>query len=150
VIASFLLESIEFCRKSCSFIYNLLWVGTWAVRLANRPAQRCNGCNCTARPSQITLTVGFHRRFGSLQIYFEATPSVDHTYTIKSTLPFLVFRPRLPITRALFMTPEHTIDPPMPRLLVIHRACCLILYMSGAGEYIDKVFRDREAPAEFW
>jgi len=95
----------------------------------------------------ITLTVGFHRRFGSLQIYFEAIPGVDHKYAIKSTLPFLVFRPRLPIDRTLFITPEHTIDPPMPRLLAIHRACCLILHVSGAGEYIDKVLRDREALA---
>lgn len=72
-------------------------------------------------------------------------PGVDHTYTIKSTLPFLVFWPRLLITRALFMTPEHTIDPLMPRLLAIHRACCLILHMSGVREYINKVLRDREA-----
>ncbi len=105
------------------------------------------GANIDRSYNAITLTVGFHRRFGSLQIYFEAMPGVDHTYTIKSTLPFLVFRPRLPITRTLFMTPEHTIDPPMPRLLAVHRACCLILHMSGAGEYIDKVLRDREAPA---
>lgn len=105
------------------------------------------GANIDRSYNAITLTVAFHRRFGSLQIYFEATPGVDHTYTIKSTLPFLVFRPRLPIARALFKTPEHTIDPPMPRLLAIHRACCLILHMSGAGEYIDKVLRDREALA---
>jgi hypothetical protein len=105
------------------------------------------GANIDRSHNAITLTVGFHRRFGSLQIYFESTPGEDHTYTIKSTLPFLVFRPRLPITRDLLMTPEHTIDPPMPRLLAIHRACCLIFHMSSAGEYIDKVLRDREAPA---
>jgi hypothetical protein len=32
----------------------------------------------------------------------------------------------------------------MSRLLAIHRACCLILYISGAGTYIDKVLRDME------
>jgi HNH endonuclease len=104
------------------------------------------GANIDRSYNAITLTLDFHRRFGNLQIYFEAIPGVEHTYTIKSTLPLLVFRPPLPITRALSMTPEHTIDPPMPRLLAIHRACCLILHISGAGEYIDKVLRDREAP----
>jgi hypothetical protein len=75
-----------------------------------------------------------------LKIYFEAEPVFENRYTIKSTKPLLRFRPTLPITRDLLIT----IDPPMPRLLAIHRACCLIMHLSGAGEYIDKVFRDIE------
>jgi hypothetical protein len=48
----------------------------------------------------------------------------------------------LPVTRTLYQTPDHTIDPPSPRLLAIHRACAFILYLSGAGDYIGKILRD--------
>jgi hypothetical protein len=50
----------------------------------------------------------------------------------------------LPIARHLFITSDHNIDPRMPHLLAIHRACCLITHLSGAGEYIDKVLRGME------
>lgn len=33
---------------------------------------------------------------------------------------------------------------PDPRLLKFHRACCLILNMSGAGEYVENLLRDME------
>ena len=92
----------------------------------------------------LTLNVGLHQRFGSLKLYFEAEPALKHRYTIKTTLPFQVFRLKLPLTRDLFITPDHNIEPPMPRLLAIHRACCLVLHMSGAGEYIDKIIRGME------
>src|SRR6266498_142500 len=93
------------------------------------------------RPSNaVSLSVNLHRSFGSLQIYFEAVPGFENRYTIKSTESFFPFQP-LPITRELFITPDHSIDPPMPRLLAIHRACCLIMHLSGAGDYIDKVLR---------
>jgi hypothetical protein len=84
----------------------------------------------------ITLTIGFHRRFGSLQIYFEDTLGADHTYTIKSTLPFLVFRPRLPITRALFMTPDRP-----PNAMPSCYPSSLLSYIAyeRCGEYTGKV-----------
>jgi hypothetical protein len=105
---------------------------------------RIEGAKIDRSYNALTLSVSLHPRFGRLEVYFEAEPNADHTYVIKSTRPFPVFQPRLPITRELFLTPDHNIDPPMPRLLAIHRACCLILYMSGAGTYIDKVLRDME------
>src|SRR4051812_15736182 len=103
------------------------------------------GPNIDRSYNAITLTLDLRRSFSDLLIYFEASPSIDYTYIIKSTLPYPIFQPRLPITRTLFITPEHTIEPPMLRLLAIHRACCLILRVSGAGEYINKVLRDGEA-----
>ena len=102
------------------------------------------GTNIDRPYNALTLSVGLHRRFGNLEVYFEAAPEMEHTYTIKCTSPFQIFRPRLPVTRELFITPHRNIEPPMPRLLAIHRACCLILHISGAGEYIDKVLRDME------
>ncbi len=89
----------------------------------------------------LTLSISLHKDFGSLIVYFEAEPGLPNRYSIKTTEPFL---PMLPITRDLFVTSNHNIDPPMPRLLAIHRACCLIMHLSGAGDYIDKVLRDME------
>jgi len=105
------------------------------------------GSNIDRSYNALTLSVNFHRRFGRLWIYFEAIPGTAHTYIIKSLKPHHHFRPKLPITRELFITPDHTIDPPLPRLLAIHRACCLITYLSGAGDYIDRVLHDREEPS---
>jgi len=102
------------------------------------------GTNIDRPYNALTLSIGLHRRFGSFGVYFEAAPEMEHRYTIKCTSPFQVFRPRLPVTRDLFITSHHNIEPPMQRLLAIHRACCLILHFSGAGNYIDKVLRDME------
>lgn len=92
----------------------------------------------------VTLSMGHHRRFGDLRIYFEAAPETEQRYTIKKTTERPLFQPILPVTRDLFITPNHSIEPPSPRLLAIHRACCLILQLSGAGEYVDDVLRDIE------
>lgn len=48
------------------------------------------------------------------------------------------------MTRELFLSDGKTIDPPSPRLLALHRAIAKILSLSGAGEYIDKLFQDLE------
>jgi len=90
----------------------------------------------------ITLTHTCRRYFGGLQVYFEAETGSLNTYTIKTTKEW--YLPNLPVTRTLFVTSDHNIDPPMPRLLAIHRACCLILHLSGAGQYLDRVLRDME------
>lgn len=90
----------------------------------------------------ITLSLDYHRYFGSLKVYFEAETGFQNKYVIKTTKPLLL--PHLPITRDLYVTSDYNIDPPMPRLLAIHRACCLIMHLSGAGEYIDQVLRDIE------
>jgi hypothetical protein len=50
----------------------------------------------------------------------------------------------LPVTHTFLLTPDHTIDPPSPRLLAIHRAIARILNLSGAGVYIDRILRDLE------
>lgn len=102
------------------------------------------GANIDRPYNALTLSLGFRRHFGSLKIFFEAVPGFPNRYIIKATNPLSRFRPTLPITRDLFITSDHNIDPPMARLLAIHRACCLIMHLSGAGEYIDKVLRDME------
>jgi len=98
----------------------------------------------------LTLTHDLHQRFGELTIYFEPQPNaqVPHTYVVQQTTSYPFFRrPKLPLTRTLFTTPDCTIDPPSSRLLAIHRACSLILHLSGAAEFVDKVIRDMDEHA---
>ena len=94
----------------------------------------------------LTLTHDFYQWFGDFQVYFEPIPSRDHTYIIRTHVSedYFFRRPSLPITRELYLTPERTIEPPAPRLLAIHCAIARILHLSGAGEYIDKIYRDME------
>jgi hypothetical protein len=94
----------------------------------------------------LTLTHGFHQWFGDFQVFFEPVPGGDHTYTIRTLVSedYFFRRPALPITRELYLTPERTIEPPSRRLLAVHCAIARILHLSGAGEYIDKIFRDME------
>ncbi|KAJ5533925.1 hypothetical protein N7527_000179 [Penicillium freii] len=82
-----------------------------------------------------TLTLDYHRLFGEFKIYFEHT-GIRH-------YPFLR-DPLFPVTRSLTLSPHRTVDPPSPRLLDIHRAIALIIKLSGAGEYIERVLRDME------
>jgi len=71
-----------------------------------------------------------------------------NTYIIQQTTSYPFFRrPKFPLTRTLFTTLDRTIDPPSSRLLAIHRACSLILHLSGAGEFVNKVIRDMDEKA---
>lgn len=105
------------------------------------------GVNIDRPYNALTLTHGLHQRFGDLGIYFEPVPNAPepYTYTIQQTISYPFFRrPKLPLTRTLFLTDDRTIDPPSSHLLAIHRACSLILHLSGAAEFVDKVIRDMD------
>jgi len=109
------------------------------------------GPNIDRPINAFTLTNEFHRLVGDFEIFFEPTSAPDlstetqHTYKIDSTQSFKPLRhPILPVTRTLYLTPDHTINPPSPRLLAIHRACVFILHLSGAGDYINKILRDMD------
>lgn len=93
----------------------------------------------------LTLTLDFHRLFGEFQIYTERT-GMPYQYRIDSTeqSPFLR-DPIFPVSRTLSLSPNRTIDPPSSRLIDVHRAVALIMKLSGAGEYIERILRDMEA-----
>ncbi|KAG5288301.1 hypothetical protein I7I48_10498 [Histoplasma ohiense] len=92
----------------------------------------------------ITLTHDLHDWFGRFKIFFEPVPDQPpHTYRVGSYVrPNMLPDLALPLTRKLYITENRTIDPPLPRLLAIHRAIARILHLSGAGEYIDQILRD--------
>ncbi|CAK7228834.1 hypothetical protein SBRCBS47491_007045 [Sporothrix bragantina] len=95
----------------------------------------------------LTLSHMMHNCFGSFRIYFEAVDNQYNTYRILSFKAADDRALRLPVTRTLFATEDRTIDPPSPRLLALHRAIAHILHLSGAGAYIDWIFRDTEERA---
>ncbi|KAJ5950264.1 uncharacterized protein N7479_008677 [Penicillium vulpinum] len=92
----------------------------------------------------LTLTLDNHRFFGEFQIFFEPT-GIPHQYRIDSTeqVPFLR-DPLFPVTRTLTLSPGGAIDSPFSRLFQVHRAIAIIMKLSGAGDYIEKVLQDIE------
>lgn len=114
----------------------------------------------------ITLSRSLRVHFGQLEIFFSPFYSSPfgpephtHTYIIAAAKPFMPFG--LPYTRGLLRTPG--VEAPLPELLALHRACCLILKASDdgvgyekrawreggwgtAGDYINKVLRERDVP----
>ncbi|KMU87449.1 hypothetical protein CIHG_05244 [Coccidioides immitis H538.4] len=104
-----------------------------------------DGTNIDRAFNAMTLARDLHTIFGNFQIYFEPVPNQEHTYQIDTFLPAAALPEfRFPITRTLHLTDDRSIDPPVARLLALHRAIAYILHLSGAGEYIDKILRDME------
>ncbi|TPX23658.1 hypothetical protein DIZ76_012993 [Coccidioides immitis] len=102
-----------------------------------------NGVDIDRPFNAISLTQNLHGLFGKFKIFFEPVPGQEHTYRIDSCLPPGAVR-AVPVTRTLYLTPDRSIEPPLPRLLAIHSAICHILQLSGAGQYIDKILQDLE------
>lgn len=101
------------------------------------------------------LVPELHDRFGRLQCYLQEDPDLANTYTFHTTRGTVPLPPSYAADgrRVVFQNRER--DPtgpkaelPLPRLLRIHRACCLMLSMSGAAEYVEKLLRDMETMME--
>ncbi len=96
----------------------------------------------------ITMTHNLHRFFGDFEVFFEPVAGQPpHTYQIRSFLPPGIVQGLLPVTRTLFLTKSRSIDPPLPRLLALHRAIAHILHLSAAGSYINKIPEHMEEKA---
>jgi hypothetical protein len=106
-----------------------------------------DGSNVDRPRNAMTLTHNLHRFFGDFEVFFEPVPGQQHTYQIRSFLPSGIIRGLLPVTRTFFLTESPSIDPPLPRLLALHRAVAHILHFSAAGAYIDKILDDMERKA---
>jgi hypothetical protein len=88
----------------------------------------------------ITLSHDYRRRFGTFKVCFEAVSMAKDRYIVKHVEPH-----NTPNVTVDFSEGElHHAYPPSPRLLAIHRACCLILKHSGVGDYLDEVVCDMQ------
>ncbi|KAI0520691.1 hypothetical protein F5B22DRAFT_634978 [Xylaria bambusicola] len=94
----------------------------------------------------ITLTSFIYIAFNNFKIFFEPIPNQQpYTYRIKTFYHCCLIRNlAFPIIRTFYLTDNRLIDPPLPRLLAVHRAIAHILRLSRAGEYIDKLLQDMD------
>lgn len=92
------------------------------------------------------LTSELHERFGSLECYLQETPE-PNTYTfhmVRGVAPLVPSPP--PKEKIVFVNHDEApcADLPSPNLLAIHRACCMMLSISGAAEYVEALLDDTE------
>ncbi|KAL0631723.1 hypothetical protein Q9L58_009415, partial [Maublancomyces gigas] len=90
----------------------------------------------------ITLAGDLHKRFGRLKWYLEPTGSTPHCYTVHAVRGQRIEAWLRPPGGVVFFDADGEVPPPDPRFIALHRACCLILSMSGAGECADNVLQD--------
>ncbi|OAA62016.1 hypothetical protein SPI_04875 [Niveomyces insectorum RCEF 264] len=129
-------SELDASRQAALAILNMFDLGV---------AHTINGVDVDRPRNALTLTADLHGLFGGFKVYFDPVPGAYNTYRIQSFLPPRMNRFHgIPMQRALFVTQTHTIDPPSPRLLAVHRAVGHILHLSAAGEYIDAILRDLE------
>lgn len=98
------------------------------------------------------LAAELHDRFGNLQCYLQEAPTVgENTYTFHTTRGASTLDPAFAPAASHIVFTNHErggaapADLPSPRLLALHRACCLMLSMSGAAEYVENLLDDTEA-----
>ncbi|KAI0717850.1 hypothetical protein C8T65DRAFT_737652 [Cerioporus squamosus] len=89
----------------------------------------------------LTLDV-LHRWFDFMAMWFEAIEGKPHTYRIETRRPFVPDEhfPR----EVTFTSTSENLPLPSPDYLRIHAACCRIAHLSGAAEYLGKIYRDEE------
>ena len=64
---------------------------------------------------------------------------VEHTYNVCSRQPYI--SAGLPAT-VTFTSAFPELPLPDPRYLALHAACAKVAHLSGAGEYIERTFRE--------
>lgn len=101
------------------------------------------------------LVSDLHDRFGRLECYLEpALLQAPHTYTFHTVRGALSLDSYCTPASKYIVFSNHErsgaaiADLPSPRLLAIHRACCMMLSMSGAAEYVECLLRDTETLME--
>lgn len=90
----------------------------------------------------MTLAGDLHKRFGRLKWYLEPTGPLPHSYTVHAIRGQRIEAWLRPPSGIVTFSADGSVSPPDPRLIALHRACCLVLSMSGAGECVDDMFQD--------
>lgn len=90
----------------------------------------------------MTLAGDLHKRFGRLKWYLEPTGKSQNSYTVHAIHGQRIETWLRPPGGIVTFNASGEVPPPDPRLIALHRACCLILSMSGAGECAEDVLQD--------
>jgi hypothetical protein len=101
----------------------------------------------------LLLTQELHGRLGRLDrlgAWFEPVAGMEHTYTFHLSkrlgLPPRKFLPSAPTISFVNHECQSTIQSvlPDPRLLAIHAACCELMHLSAAAEYVEALLVNAE------
>ena len=65
---------------------------------------------------------------------------LPNQYTLRSRNPFILAG----LPQTVTFTTQSNLPLPNPRYLALHAACAKVAHLSGGGEYIDTVDRDRD------
>ncbi|KAI6028835.1 hypothetical protein F5J12DRAFT_961323, partial [Pisolithus orientalis] len=103
--------------------------------------EELNGPNIHRLENVVTMEESLRIHFDRLWIWFTATEE-PNTYKLEGIRDWLISRYPKYVT---FSTPDPKNLPlPSPTYLSIHAACAKIAHVSGAGRYIEKIFRCME------
>lgn len=108
---------------------------------------RLAGAAIDSPRNAITMCPELHFRFGQLKWYLQPTQGPPHSYKMRLVRGQRISHKFLPpggLDTIITFNGTAAAPPPDPRLIAFHRACCLMLRMSGAGECTDRVLRDME------
>ncbi|KAI6033299.1 hypothetical protein EDC04DRAFT_2897936 [Pisolithus marmoratus] len=102
--------------------------------------EELNGTNIHRLENVMTLDPTVHNDFATLKIWFTAME--PNQYRLEAVDNFYLYGCPASVT---FSTPNPEKYPlPNPTYLAIRAACAKVAHLSGAGEYIEKVFRRME------
>ncbi|KAF8573903.1 hypothetical protein K439DRAFT_1399426 [Ramaria rubella] len=102
-----------------------------------------NGADVHRLENILTLEGGVHEMFDSLYLWFEATAdNVPNSYHVCSTDPEFVQDISSPV---IFTSTHPGLPLPDPRYLALHAACAKVAHVSGAGQYVESVYRDMDS-----
>lgn len=95
------------------------------------------------------LTSELHDEFGKLRCYMQEVPGRVNTYVIKTTrgaTPLSAgYGPRVQVTLANHEAAgTQAAELPLPRLLKLHAACCKMMEMAAAADYVETLLDDIE------
>jgi len=100
-----------------------------------------NGCNIHRLENIITMDYSKQwMMFDRLLIWLEET-GVPDQYRVNAREAYYISDITNPVT---LTTHEPQFPLPSPSYLRLHAACAQVAHLSGAGEYIDQVFREME------
>lgn len=106
------------------------------------------GSRIDAPSNAMILAAELHQQFGQLQCYLDEV--APDTYTFRRTKHAATLAPSADpkAERITFVNHEPVgtrwADLPSARLLKLHAACCKMMEMAGAAEYVEYVVRDLE------
>ncbi|GBE84642.1 hypothetical protein SCP_0606210 [Sparassis crispa] len=103
-----------------------------------------NGQGIHRLPNVMTMSVDVHIFFDTLQIWFEEIGTDRYRLcarwdSILTSLGVDLNNPVIQLT-----TTNASLPLPNSHLLRLHATCAKVAHLSGAGEYIDAIFRDME------